>query len=176
MDAAKERLRRREQMEIDNENKTFSLKKFAFATSKLQGLIKSKDDQMKEDLKDFSNMVFDEVSQFITFFINYNLPFRLAKNLLQWTSEQYVTDKQMQRQLMTELRSSQRNPERMFTDEENRVWSLQKRSNRFTQFGYTDLTLVLGCSIKFIDADTTLMSICCASRDCYALLRPEVLK
>jgi hypothetical protein len=77
---------------------------------------------------------------------------------------------------MTELRSSQRNPERMFTDEENRVWSLQKRSNRFTQFGYTDLTLVLGCSIKFIDSDFTLMSVCCASRDCYALLRPEALK
>ena len=69
-------------MEIENEKKTFSLKKFAFATSKLQGLIKSKDEQMKEDLKDFSNMVFDEVSTFITFFINFNLPFRLAKTLL----------------------------------------------------------------------------------------------
>ena len=82
MDNAKERLRRREQMEIENEKKTFSLKKFAFATSKLQGLIKSKDEQMREDLKDFSNMVFDEVSTFITFFINFNLPFRLAKTLL----------------------------------------------------------------------------------------------
>jgi hypothetical protein len=41
----------------------------------------------------------------------------------------------------------------MFTEVETRIWSLQKRSNRLCRFGYTDIALVLGCTIKYIDED-----------------------
>lgn len=64
----------------------------------------------------------------------------------------------------------------MFTDVETRIWSLQKRSNRLCRFGYTDMTLVLGCTIKFIDEDEVLRAILCCSRDMNEILKPEVLK
>ncbi len=64
----------------------------------------------------------------------------------------------------------------MFTEVEQRIWSLQKRSNRLCRFGYTDITLIVGCTVKFVDADATLLSILCSSRDMNEILKPEVLK
>ena len=55
--------------------------------------------------------------------------------------------------LLTELKSNQKNPSKMFTEHETLVMSLQKRSNRLCKLGFSDLTLIVGCSIKFIDSD-----------------------
>lgn len=78
--------------------------------------------------------------------------------------------------LCTELRSNQRNPSKMFTEIETRICSLQKRSNRLSRFGYTNLTLIIGCTLKYIDSDEILRNILCCSRDVNAILKPEVLK
>lgn len=54
--------------------------------------------------------------------------------------------------------------------------SLQKRSNRLCKLGYSDLTLIVGCSIKFIDSDETLRNILLLSRDFDEILSSEVYK
>ena len=78
--------------------------------------------------------------------------------------------------LFTELLSTQRNPNQMFSEQENRVYSLQKRSNRFTQFGYTDITLVVGCCVKFIDEDKTLFKVMVSCKDTHEVLSTEIHK
>lgn len=64
----------------------------------------------------------------------------------------------------------------MFTDVEMRIWSLQKRSIRLSIFGYSDMTLVVGCSIKFIDDDRTLRKILLCCRDFNDILKEAVYK
>ena len=54
--------------------------------------------------------------------------------------------------------------------------SLQKRSNRLCKLGFSDLTLIVGCSIKFIDSDLTLRNVLLASKDFNEILRSEVYK
>ena len=78
--------------------------------------------------------------------------------------------------LLTELKSNQKNPSKMFTEHETLVMSLQKRSNRLCKLGFSDLTLIVGCSIKFIDSDTTLSNILLVSKDFNEILRGEVFK
>ena len=53
----------------------------------------------------------------------------------------------------------------MFTEHEILVQSLQKRSNRLCKLGFSDLTLIVGCMIKFIDSDTTLRNILLTCKD-----------
>lgn len=64
----------------------------------------------------------------------------------------------------------------MFTEHETLVMSLQKRSNRLCKLGYSDLTLIVGCSIKFIDNDLTLRNILLVSKDFNEILRTEIFK
>ena len=78
--------------------------------------------------------------------------------------------------LLTELKSNQKNPSRMFTEHEQLVMSLQKRSNRLCKLGFSDLTLIVGCSIKFIDSDLTLRNVLQVSKDFNEILRSEVYK
>jgi hypothetical protein len=56
--------------------------KFAAASQKLKGLIKNKEDKLKDDLKECASLVYYQLYQFISFFINYNLPFDQANLLL----------------------------------------------------------------------------------------------
>jgi len=51
------------------------MKRFQIGASKLKGIFQSKDEKHAEELKENSNLVYDIISQFITFYINYNLPF-----------------------------------------------------------------------------------------------------
>ena len=78
--------------------------------------------------------------------------------------------------LLTELKSNQKNPSKMFTDHEVLVQSLQKRSNRLCKLGFSDMTLIVGCSIKYIDSDITLRNILMVSKDFNDILIREVLK
>ena len=78
--------------------------------------------------------------------------------------------------LLTELKSNQKNPSKMFTEHEQLVMSLQKRSNRLCKLGFSDLTLIVGCAIKFVDSDETLRNILLVSKDFNEILRQEVFK
>lgn len=64
----------------------------------------------------------------------------------------------------------------MYSDEEIRVMSIQKKSKRLVLFGYTDITLIVGCTVKFIDSDETLRAILLCSKDTNDILKQEVLK
>jgi hypothetical protein len=64
----------------------------------------------------------------------------------------------------------------MFSDIEIRLWSLQKRSIRLSLFGYSDMTLVVGCSIKFIDDDRTLRNLLLCCRDFNEILKEAIYK
>ena len=58
--------------------------------------------------------------------------------------------------LLTELMSNQKNVSRMFNEKETLYWSLMKRGERLTKFGHSNVTTILGLTIKFIDSDVLL--------------------
>lgn len=64
----------------------------------------------------------------------------------------------------------------MYTAEEVMVMSAKKKSKRLVLFGFTDLTLIVGCTIKFIDEDSTLRSLLLMCKDTNDILKQEVLK
>jgi hypothetical protein len=64
----------------------------------------------------------------------------------------------------------------MFTEHEQLVMSLQKRSNRLCKLGYSDETLIVGCAIKFIDSDVTLRNLLLVSKLFNDTLSNEVYK
>ena len=78
--------------------------------------------------------------------------------------------------MLTELKSNQKNPSKMFTEHEQLVMSLQKRSNRLCKLGFSDLTLIVGCSVKFMDSDETLRNVLQVSKDFNEILSGEVYK
>jgi hypothetical protein len=53
----------------------------------------------------------------------------------------------------------------MFSEMETRIWLLTKRSNRLCKFGYSDMTLIVGLTIKFIDTDRTLKNLLLVCHD-----------
>lgn len=56
------------------------------------------------------------------------------------------------------------------------TWSLQKRGNRLHKFGFSDITQILGITIRFVDSDRTLKNLVSLSKDLNEILREEVLK
>lgn len=116
------------------------------------------------------------MSRFVTHFINMSLPYQQAHDVLVWGCEQYCVEKQKMHILLTELKSNQKNPSKMFTEHERMLMSLQKRSNRLCKLGYSDITFIVGCTIKYVDSDKTLLSILQCSKDFNEILRSEVYK
>lgn len=51
-----------------------------------------------------------------------------------------------------------------------------KRSERLRKFGHSDVTTIIGLTIKFIDSDKTLRYLVSLNRDLNEILRFEVLK
>ena len=64
----------------------------------------------------------------------------------------------------------------MFSEREMIHFSLLKRGNRMHKFGYSDLSQILGLTIKYVDDDQTLRNIVSLNRDMNEILREEVLK
>lgn len=82
MDQANERRRRKQELDLEESKKSKFEKLKSLANSKLKDAFKTKEEKQKEELKENSNLVFDVLSQFINFFINFNLPFSQANKLL----------------------------------------------------------------------------------------------
>ena len=89
-------------------------------------------------------------------FCNMALPFDQAHELLIYFCNVYQVEKSKMHILLTELQSNQKNTSKMFSEKEMIQWSLMKRGNRFQKFGFTDLTQILGMTIRFIDDDEGL--------------------
>jgi hypothetical protein len=90
--------------------------------------------------------------------------------------ELFNVDKVKAHILLTELKSNQKNTSKMFSEQETRIWLLTKRSNRLCKFGYSDMTLIVGLTIKFIDTDRTLKNLLLVCRDFNDVLKTAVLK
>jgi hypothetical protein len=65
---------------------------------------------------------------------------------------------------------------RMFNEKETVYWSLMKRGERLTKFGYSNTATILGLTIKFIDSDKCLSRIVSLNKDLNEIFRDEVLK
>jgi hypothetical protein len=78
--------------------------------------------------------------------------------------------------LLTELMSNQKNTAKMFSEREMITWSLLKRGNRLQKFGFSDLSVILGLTIRYIDCDFTLRNIVSLNKDMNEILREEILK
>ena len=51
-----------------------------------------------------------------------------------------------------------------------------KRGERFQKFGFSNVTTILGLTIKFIDSDSGLRTLVSLNRDLNEILREEILK
>jgi len=73
--------------------------------------------------------------------------------------------------LLTELISNQKRTSTMFTDKEQMIWSLERRSNRLKLFGLSDTLLIIGMTVKYVDTDDTLCKLLMLGKDYYDTLR-----
>lgn len=154
-----------------------ALKKgFGNLNGKFKGMMKSKEQKFNEEAAKHSNLIFNELSRFVVHFCNMNVPFSQANELLIYFCNVYQMEKSKMHILLTELMSNQKNTARMFTEREMVIFSLLKRGNRMRKFGYSDLSQIIGLTIKFIDSDETLRTLICLSRDMNEILREECLK
>ena len=137
---------------------------------------KSSEAKQQTKLKEHSTLVIEEVQKFVKFFISFNVPFSQANRLLVQSCEKYEIQKANAHLLCTELIKNQRNAESMFTEQEQLVHSLKKRTSRLRRLGYSHKTLLVGLTVKYIDSDATLLAILCSSRELHEVLAPEIYK
>lgn len=64
----------------------------------------------------------------------------------------------------------------MFTEKEQLIWSLERRSNRLKLYGFSDTLQILGMTIKFVDDDRVLVKLLSLGKDYYDTLRKPVYK
>ena len=72
----------------------------------LKGFLQTKEDRFKEELRLYANMIFNELSRYVTHFINLNLPYEYAHEILLWCCEEFCVDKTQTHILLTELKSN----------------------------------------------------------------------
>lgn len=150
---------------------------FKKGLSSLTGLFQSKEERLQVELKTYANLIYNELTRFQRFFINLQMPYEQAHDLLIWSGEAFQVDRAKVQLLLTELKLNQTNIATMFTKNEILVRSLQKRSKRLSKLGlYSDTTLVAGCSIKYIDSDATLRNLLLACRDFSETLSQTIFK
>jgi len=95
-------------------------------------------------------LIFNELSTFVKFFINFSLRYETSHDLLIDLCETFVLDQSRAHLLLTELQSNQKNTANMFSAKDQMIYSLQRRGDRYQRFGM-DHMLVMGMTIKYID-------------------------
>ena len=71
--------RRKKVQEAEQENTKLSLKLFSkVAGSKFKGILQSKEEKYKEDMKEQSSLIFHELSRFVGFMNNIGLPYSFS--------------------------------------------------------------------------------------------------
>lgn len=117
------------------------------------------------------NLVFNELSRFVTHFINFGIPYGKANELLIGLCDHFQLEQSRMHLLLTELISNQKSTNTMFTEREQLIWSLERRSNRLKLFGFSDTLQILGMTIRFINDDQTLGKLLLLGKDYYDTLR-----
>eukprot|EP00347_Sterkiella_histriomuscorum_P016146 403354306 len=170
------RLRKRKEKILESQNSGKDKNIFKKGFKSLKGMLQTKEAKQMQEIKINQNLIFNELSRFISFFINFGLAYEQANDILISYCESFQLDSGRIHILLTELQSNQKNTASMFTEKEQLIWSLQKRGNRFKNFGFSEQCQILGMTIKFIDSDVTLRNLLMLSRDYYEMLQQEILK
>ncbi|CDW77618.1 rab-like gtpase activating [Stylonychia lemnae] len=170
------KIRKRKAKAIQDQKNQSEKNIFKKGFKQLKGMLSLKDSKHLQEAKANQNLIFNELSKFVNFFINFGLAYEQANEILINYCENFQLEQSRIHLLLTELQSNQKNTDSMFTEKELLIWSLQKRGNRIKNFGYTDSMQILGMTIKFIDNDITLRNLLMLSRDYNEVLIQEVLK
>ena len=120
--------------------------------------------------------MFNELSRFVSHFINFGLPYHQANSLLIKVCECFQLEQSRMHLLLTELISNQKRTRSMFTDKEQTISTLEKRGKRLKQFGVSNTMMVVGCTIPFIEDDATLRALLLLARDYNETLKMPVYK
>jgi len=86
-----------------------------------------KKEEKKEDFEDIphsQNLIFNELTRFVNYFVNLTVSFEQSHEVLLEACDKYQLGKQKSHTLMTELKSNQRNTAKMFNAMEMKIWSL----------------------------------------------------
>jgi hypothetical protein len=94
------------------------------AGNKFKGILQTKEEKYREDMKEQSSLIFHELSRFVGFMNNIGLPYSISNKILIESCDLFLVEKPKAQLLCTELRSNQRNASKMFSDIELRLWSL----------------------------------------------------
>ena len=71
--------RRKKVQEAEQENTKLSLKLFSkVAGNKFKGILQSKEEKYREDMKEQSSLIFHELSRFVGFMNNIGLPYSFS--------------------------------------------------------------------------------------------------
>ena len=112
-------MERRKKRESETPEDLFSFKtaatKFKMFKKEASRAMQTPEEKKAEELKEFSNLVFFELSSFIKYFSNFEVTFELANSLLTEAVEKFMTDREKAHNLYTELSSSQSNSQHMFS-------------------------------------------------------------
>ena len=178
MQESSERIKKRQEMKKKgpqtDQHKPKKL--FGIGFGKIKTLMQSKEQKFNDEVFKHTNLIFNELSKFMQHLCNFNVPFDKAHNLLIYLCNLYQMDKSKMHILMTELMSNQKNTANMFPEKEQTYWSLMKRGERFTKFGFSNTATILGLTIKFVDSDEMLFNLLLLNKDLNEILKEEVLK
>ena len=124
------RKKRKEQIDKQNDTTNFFEKRFnpkndhnifKRGSKIFKSIIQTQEEKFKQDIKTNQNLIFNELSRFVTYFTTLSLPYEAASGALLWVCEQYQIEKSKIHILLTELKSNQKNPSQMFTAHEKLV-------------------------------------------------------
>ena len=84
----------------------------------LKKLMQSSEEKQTITLQANASLIFNELSNFVAHFINLNLSYEKAHEVLYWACNKYQVERAKTHMLLTELKSNQKNPSKMFTEHE----------------------------------------------------------
>ena len=96
------------------------------------------------------NIIFNTMSQFITYFVNLKLPFESSRELLMHFCKKYELDQGRTHLLLSELESVQKNARYAVTWKDIKKISIERKRKRMMNFGEEANYLTLGLIVSYL--------------------------
>ena len=125
------------------------------------------------------NIIFNTMSQFITYFVNLKLPFESSRELLMHFCKKYELDQGRTHLLLSELESVQKNARYAVTWKDIKKISIERKRKRMLYFGEEANYLTLGLIVSYLrgSADqVALRTLLLLNKRCHQMLRMPVYK
>ena len=126
--------------------------------------------------KTTQNVIFNQLSKFITYFCNMDYPFEKAHSLLLHYFKEFKLNENRMQILIIELKCNQMNSEELFSQNQIKILTKEKYKKRQSKFGQNIISTVIGFSIKFIDSDLTLRNVLCLNKNVHLNCKKAVFK